>query len=210
MFSQPPPLSSSFTSMSSRSHCSKCSTGVPGPRLLPLFSPVSESTEFGRSLPRLVASAIASLICCFIQIWFVPTGVLTSNVGMPVSWQIAPSTVGGLIDVLPDDGQRLLRPRALVFLVQRVPHGRAHVGRQVGGGLDDQRHHRVEEAGKHPISVAWSALTRGKGLARKREKNDPDEPLRRAGESVTESSGRANAGRPLTARELPRCRAEPS
>ena len=42
--------------------------GVPGPRLLPLFSPVSESTELGRSLPRLVASATAALICCFIQI----------------------------------------------------------------------------------------------------------------------------------------------
>jgi hypothetical protein len=30
--------------------------GVPGPRLLPEFSPVIESTEFGRSLPRRVAS----------------------------------------------------------------------------------------------------------------------------------------------------------
>ena len=28
--------------------------GVPGPRLFPEFSPVIESTEFGRSLPRLV------------------------------------------------------------------------------------------------------------------------------------------------------------
>jgi hypothetical protein len=25
--------------------------------------------EFGRSLPRLVASAMAALTCCFIQIW---------------------------------------------------------------------------------------------------------------------------------------------
>jgi hypothetical protein len=47
--------------------------------------PVIESTEFGRSLPRRVASATASRICCRIQIWFAPTGVLTSNVGMPVS-----------------------------------------------------------------------------------------------------------------------------
>ena len=92
MFSQPPPFSNSFTSMSSRSHCSKWITGVPGPRLLPLFSPVSESTELGRSLPRLVASTMASLICFFSRIWFTPTGVFTSNVGMPVSWQMAPST----------------------------------------------------------------------------------------------------------------------
>ena len=42
--------------------------GVPGPRLLPEFSPVIESTEFGRSLPRRVASATASRICRRIQI----------------------------------------------------------------------------------------------------------------------------------------------
>ena len=66
--------------------------GVPGPRLLPEFSPVSESTELGRSLPRLVASATASRICFFIVIWLAPTGAFTSNVGMPVSWQIAPSS----------------------------------------------------------------------------------------------------------------------
>ena len=65
MFSQPPPLRISLTSISSRSHCSKWMIGVPGPRLLPEFSPVSESTEFGRSLPRLVASATASRICFF-------------------------------------------------------------------------------------------------------------------------------------------------
>src|SRR5439155_24013497 len=65
--------------------------GVPGPRLSPEFFPVIESTEFGRSLPRRVASATASRICCRIQIWSAPTGVCTSNVGIPVSWQIAPS-----------------------------------------------------------------------------------------------------------------------
>ena len=65
--------------------------GVPGPRLSPEFSPVIESTEFGRSLPRCVASATASRICCLIQIWFAPTGTLTSNVGIPVSWQMGPS-----------------------------------------------------------------------------------------------------------------------
>ncbi len=63
MFSQPPPLRISLTSISSCSHCSKWMIGVPGPRLLPEFSPVSESTELGRSLPRLVASATASRIC---------------------------------------------------------------------------------------------------------------------------------------------------
>ena len=65
--------------------------GVPGPRLSPEFLPVIESTEFGRSLPRRVASATASRICWRIQIWLAPTGVFTSKVGMPVSWQIAPS-----------------------------------------------------------------------------------------------------------------------
>ena len=64
---------------------------MPGPRLSPEFSPVIESTEFGRSLPRRVASATASRITFFIAIWLTPTGVLISKVGMPVSWQIAPS-----------------------------------------------------------------------------------------------------------------------
>ena len=66
--------------------------GVPGPRLSPEFWPVMESTEFGRSIPRRVASATASRICWRIQIWFAPTGACTSNVGMPVSWQMGPSS----------------------------------------------------------------------------------------------------------------------
>ena len=66
--------------------------GVPGPRLFPLFFPVTESTEFGRSFPRLVASTTASRIRFFISIWFAPTGVLISKVGKPVSWQIGPSS----------------------------------------------------------------------------------------------------------------------
>src|SRR5882762_5050193 len=53
--------------------------GVPGPRLSPEFVPVIESTEFGRSFPRRVASATASRICCRIQIWFAPTGTRTSG-----------------------------------------------------------------------------------------------------------------------------------
>ena len=68
-------------------------TGVPEPRLLPLFLPVSESTEFGRSFPRFVASATASIICFFISIWFTPTGVLILNVMKPVSWQTGPSSL---------------------------------------------------------------------------------------------------------------------
>src|SRR5947208_181747 len=62
LFSQPPPFSTSLISISSASHCSKWMTGVSSPRLLPLFFPVIESTEFGRSLPRRVASATASRI----------------------------------------------------------------------------------------------------------------------------------------------------
>ena len=66
-------------------------TGVPGPRLSPEFVPVIESTELGRSLPRFVASEMASRISRCITIWFAPTGVLISKVGIPVSWQIGPS-----------------------------------------------------------------------------------------------------------------------
>ena len=92
MFSQPPPFRMSFTSISrSFSHCSKCTMGVPGPRLSPLFSPVNESTELDRSLPRRVASAMAARISFFITIWLAPTGAFTSKVGIPVSWQMAPS-----------------------------------------------------------------------------------------------------------------------
>ncbi len=66
-------------------------TGVPGPRLFPEFFPVIESTEFGRSFPRRVASAMASRIWRVIQAWSAPSGARISKVGMPVSWQIAPS-----------------------------------------------------------------------------------------------------------------------
>ena len=92
LFSQPPPFRISFTSISSCSHCSKWITGVSVPRLSPLFFPVSESTEFGRSLPSRVASATASRIAPLMRIWFTPTGVCTTNVGIPVSWQIGPSS----------------------------------------------------------------------------------------------------------------------
>src|SRR3954453_15884483 len=92
LFSQPPPFNISFTSTSSCSHCSKWMTGVSSPRLFPLFFPVIESTELGRSLPRRVASATASRIAWRRRIWLTPTGVCTKNVGIPVSWQIGPSS----------------------------------------------------------------------------------------------------------------------
>src|ERR1035437_6028241 len=92
LFSQPPPFRISLTSIWSSSHCSKCTTGVSAPRLLPLFFPVMESTEFGRSLPSRVASATAWWIALRMTIWFTPTGVWTTNVGIPVSWQMAPSS----------------------------------------------------------------------------------------------------------------------
>ena len=92
LFSQPPPFRSRRTSISSEFlHCWTWTVGVPGPRLSPLFVPVRESTEFGRSLPRFVASAIALWIADSMRIWSAPTGVLTRNVGQPVSWQIGPS-----------------------------------------------------------------------------------------------------------------------
>ncbi len=73
-FSQPPPLRISFTSISSRAHWRKWKIGVPGPRLLPEFFPVMESTEFGLSLPSLVASATARRIWSAIQSSSAPRG----------------------------------------------------------------------------------------------------------------------------------------
>src|SRR5512135_239380 len=70
VFSQPPPFRSSLTSISSGySHWFQWMMGVPAPRLSPLFLPVIESTELGRSFPCRVASATASKIDCFIASW---------------------------------------------------------------------------------------------------------------------------------------------
>jgi len=91
LFSQPPPFSMSFTSMSSLSHCSQKIIGAPAPILSPLFLPVTESTVFGLNLPNRVASRMASSMSSFKDSWFTPGGVLILNVGMPVSWHIAPS-----------------------------------------------------------------------------------------------------------------------
>src|SRR5579872_5283987 len=71
-------------------------TGVSGPRLSPLFLPVKESTELGRSLPRRVASATAARMAFLRTIWFTPTGVCTTKVGMPVSWHMGPSSAAAM------------------------------------------------------------------------------------------------------------------
>ena len=93
MFSQPPPFRISLTSISSSSHCSKCITGVSAPRLLPLFLPVMRIHRIG---PQFAAAAWPPprlrgwpSRCA---IWLTPTGVWTTNVGMPVSWQMGPSS----------------------------------------------------------------------------------------------------------------------
>ena len=113
VFSQPPPLRISLISISSRSHWSKWMIGVPGPRLSPEFLPVIESTELGRSLPRRVASATASRICCahpdlvgadrHVDLEGRHAGVLADRAFV----------VDGEVDVLGDDRQRLRRAGAL-------------------------------------------------------------------------------------------------
>src|ERR1035441_5560087 len=52
----------------------------------------NQDTELGRSLPVRVASAMAPWIASLMRIWLTPTGVCTTNVGIPVSWQIGPSS----------------------------------------------------------------------------------------------------------------------
>ena len=145
VFSHPPPLRMSLTSTSSRSHCSKWMIGVPGPRLSPEFVPVIESTEFGRSLPRRVASATASRTCWRIQIWSAATGTLISKVGMPVSWQIAPS---------PSAARSMFSAMIVSACEERVPagsackrglHRRANIRRQVRGCPDNQLKNAFKE-----------------------------------------------------------------
>src|SRR5579862_9031178 len=105
-------------------------TGVSSPRLLPLFFPVSESTELGRSFPSRVASATASLIAFLMRIWFTPTGVWTINVGMPVSWQIGPesSTAMSMLDKIMsnawEDCVSGVSSVAAIFMAARTSGGR--------------------------------------------------------------------------------------
>ena len=145
--------------------------GVPGPRLLPEFSPVIESTEFERSLPRRVASATASRICFRIQIWLAPTGTRTSKVGMPVSWQIGPSQAEAwsmfcamMASAWPArvDGASPLSARR---------HGGAHVRRQIGRRPRDEVDHAVEKGWQH----IWASIIEivGSALMNYRTERDP-------------------------------------
>ena len=123
--------------------------GVPGPRLLPEFSPVSESTEFGRSLPRLVASAIGVADLLLhpdlvgadrrLDLEGRHAGVLADRAFL----------VGGLVDVLGDDRQRLRRLRAsrswsmATFIAARTSGGRSVEVRTT------RREHAVEKGWHH-------------------------------------------------------------
>src|ERR1700722_3906608 len=115
LFSQPPPLRISLTSISSSSHCSKWITGVSVPRLLPLFLPVIESTELGRSLPSRVASATASLMALRSLIWLTPTGVCTHEGVLARILRVRARIFARHIDVRKDDFECLrgLRSRRL-------------------------------------------------------------------------------------------------
>ena len=104
--------------------------GVPGPRLSPELSPVIESTEFGRSLPRLVASATASRICCAHPDLVRAHGRLDlegRHAGVLADGALA---VGRLVDVLRDDRQRLRGPRA----ARARPSSRLRIAARTSGG----------------------------------------------------------------------------
>ena len=105
---------------------------------MPLFLPVSESTELGRSLPRRVASATASQAALRIAIWFTPTGVWMKNVGMPVSWQIGASPSRAMSMLAAMIVERLRGLRAGRLGGHGLGHRRAHVRRQVRRSLGDQ------------------------------------------------------------------------
>ena len=72
------------------------------------------------------------------RIWFTPTGVCTKNVGMPVSWQMGPSssTAMSMFDRMMSSACEDCVPGVSAAAAQR--HGGAHVGRKIGGGLGDQ------------------------------------------------------------------------
>ena len=64
-----------------------------------------------------------------------------------------PFGIDGEIDVLRDDRQRLRRARAVRLGVARGLHRRAHVGRQIGRGSDDELQDALEEVGQHTGSI---------------------------------------------------------
>ncbi len=127
--------------------------GVPGPRLSPEFSPVIESTEFGRSFPSLVAvrHGLANLLAHpdlirparHVHLEGRHSSVLADRA----------FALGGLIDIQRDDLQRLGRLRARLLGSHRTLHGRSNVGRQIGRRSDDQVEHAVEKPWKHPGSI---------------------------------------------------------
>ena len=149
MFSQPPPLRTSVTSTSSRSHWSTWTIGVPGPRLSPELRPVIESTELGRSLPRRVASATAAEICLAHRGLVGPPGHPQLEGRHPGVLADGSLAGGGLIDVLGDDGQRLRRPGPGGFHRPRPPNRRAHIGWKVRGRRDDEPEDALLEAREH-------------------------------------------------------------
>ena len=135
------------------SHCSKWMIGVPGPRLLPEFSPVIESTEFGRSLPRRgrFGDRLADLLLHHdligadrrLDLEGRHAGVLADRA----------FAVGGQVDVLRDDRQRLRRLRAggssaiATFIAARTSGGRSVDVRTMSESTLSKK------AGRHPISI---------------------------------------------------------
>ena len=83
------------------------------------------------------------------RIWFTPTGVCTTNVGMPVSWQMAPSSSSAMSMFCKNDVERLRGLRLGRFRTGRQRHGGAHVGRKIGGGLDHQIEKTVRKEFHH-------------------------------------------------------------
>ena len=133
--------------------------GVPGPRLLPEFSPVIESTEFGRSLPRLRGfgdrlanlRAHPDLVGPDRHVHFEGrhAGVLADRGFARLR----------LVDVLRDDRQRLPGSGRGLLAGERRRHRGAHVRRQVGGGLRDEFDDAVEESRKHARSIIARGIT---------------------------------------------------
>ena len=71
-----------------------------------------------------------------------------------------PFVVDGEVDVLRDDRQRLRCARPGRLGVERRLHRRAHVGRQIGRGADDELEHAVEEGRKHRMILVSGRVGR--------------------------------------------------
>ena len=107
-----------------------------------------ESTEFGRSLPRLrrLGDRVANLLPHpdliradrHLDLEGRHAGVLADRAFV----------IDGQVDVLRDDRQRLRGPRARRLADERGLHRRADVGRQIGRGANDELQNAVEEGRK--------------------------------------------------------------